>query len=400
MRQWLVVSSVCAMTQLMTLVTPALAKRAEEPPPKSTGMARPAAAKSVAAKPVGKPAATVSPPTKLTKQTQPKGPCLARPVQLARSRGLEVEPAELSVTLCNGKPNVAVLDQLSMLARPRDVARPTSLELRAYRARPLAKGKVSFRSQVKYRDPAFVTERVMRLHPGLLVRVQRIANRYPGKVIEIVSGYRPDARDTSRHHHGRALDLRVAGVPRERLRDYLRTLDETGVGYYPNSYFVHMDVRDIKGYWIDRSGPGEPADYGPWPETLAGRHSVSREDILQGAFAELSQLGKPASARPVPRATTAPLVRTSSFLGSRAEPRASGARETARYDALARGPSRFDASRAAGRASERPVADARSSRPSTANKGGVREPEQEADDMSQAEVARVRAEARRALEQL
>ena len=343
-RQWLLVSSVCVAT---LLATPVLAKRNDAQPTRPVASTRPTLRFGKSGKPPDRGADPT--PAKLAKQVAGKGPCLARPVQLVRARGAEVEPFELSLTLCNGKPNVAVLDALSVLARPRDVPRPRAAELRAYHARPLARGKVSAKSKIKYRDPTFVSERVMRLHPGLLVRLQRLANHYPGKIIEIVSGYRPDARDTSRHHHGRALDLRVAGIAREKLRDYLRTLDGTGVGYYPNSYFVHMDVRDIKGYWVDRSGPGEPADYGPWPATLASTRQLGseRNAILKGAFAELAQLGKPVPERAAD--AREPLVR-------RSVP---------------------------------PVAKAR-----------VREPEQEADDMSEEEVARVRAEARAALEGL
>jgi len=35
-----------------------------------------------------------------------------------------------------------------------------------------------------------------------------------------------------------------------------------GVGYYPNSVFIHLDSRDRDGYWIDYSRPGEKAIYG------------------------------------------------------------------------------------------------------------------------------------------
>ncbi len=216
-------------------------------------------------------------------------PCYARPIQLVRVRGSNVEPYELSLTMCNGTPNRAVLDTLSVLARPRDGERPTDAELRAYRALPAATAKARRGSKKKYRDPQFVSEHVMRLHAGLLVRLQRIANRYRGKAIEVVSGYRPEARESSRHHQGRALDLRVVGVPRERLRDFLRRFDQTGVGYYPNSFFVHMDVRDIKGYWIDRSGPGEPADYGPWPPPRK-QIQRARERMVKGALADLAEL--------------------------------------------------------------------------------------------------------------
>jgi hypothetical protein len=277
-----------------------------------------------------------------------KAPCYARPVQLMRVRGTILEPREVALTFCNGKPNPAAIDTVSVLARPRDVERPLLPELKAYRARPLMPKKLLdakvtvknaaavAKAKTKYRDPQFVTERVMRIDPGLLARLQKVANRYPGKVIEIISGYRPDARETSRHHHGRALDMRVSGIPRERLRDFVRTFEKTGVGYYPNSYFVHMDVRDEKGYWVDRAGPGEAADYGPWPPTKQDIDK-QREAVLRGALAAVSKLGA---------------------ANSRTQPLAQAA------------------------------------------KVHVAEPEQEPDDMQQDEVARVRAEARRALEQL
>jgi LysM repeat protein len=45
------------------------------------------------------------------------------------------------------------------------------------------------------------------------------------------------------------------------LRDYLLTLPHVGVGYYPNSTFVHLDVRGQKTYWVDVSHPGQPPRY-------------------------------------------------------------------------------------------------------------------------------------------
>jgi hypothetical protein len=47
-------------------------------------------------------------------------------------------------------------------------------------------------------------------------------------------------------------------VPNAALRDYLRTLPNVGVGYYPNSTHVHLDVREASAYWVDEAGPGEP----------------------------------------------------------------------------------------------------------------------------------------------
>jgi hypothetical protein len=221
-------------------------------------------------------------------------PCLNSPVRLTRQLGSEIEQRELSLTFCDGKVNPGALDSLSVLARSRSVERPELAAIKAYQRLPGDEGPKD-----KRRDPAYVTPQIMRLHPGLLERLQRVAEHFPQRTIEVVSGHRPEARDSSRHHHGRALDFRVAGISRERLRDFLRSFEQTGVGYYPNSSFVHVDVRDDKGYWVDRSGPGEPADYGVWPPP---KREIERTQarILESALAELSVLGG-ASLLPAPR---------------------------------------------------------------------------------------------------
>jgi hypothetical protein len=52
------------------------------------------------------------------------------------------------------------------------------------------------------------------------------------------------------------------------LRDFLRTQARVGVGYYPNSSFVHLDVRKQSAYWVDHAGPGQPPSYLPRPAPL------------------------------------------------------------------------------------------------------------------------------------
>lgn len=86
----------------------------------------------------------------------------------------------------------------------------------------------------------------------------QISDRFGGRPLRIVSGYRTTSYfEDSRHKVSRAVDFSIPGVPNEALRDYLRTLPNVGVGYYPNSSFVHLDVRDHTAYWVDYSGPGE-----------------------------------------------------------------------------------------------------------------------------------------------
>ena len=82
-------------------------------------------------------------------------------------------------------------------------------------------------------------------------------------VIEIVCGYRtPETNATlrqnspqtgvaehSQHMEGHAIDLRVPGVATARLRDAALSLQAGGVGYYPVSQFVHVDVGPVRE-WV------------------------------------------------------------------------------------------------------------------------------------------------------
>ncbi len=104
-----------------------------------------------------------------------------------------------------------------------------------------------------------------RIDPRLIAAVVKVSNRFGGRPIEIVSGFRepePDQHAShSNHNDGRAMDFRIRGVPNEAVRDFCHGLTGVGVGYYPNSTFVHLDVRGITTHWTDRSGPGEPPNY-------------------------------------------------------------------------------------------------------------------------------------------
>lgn len=99
-------------------------------------------------------------------------------------------------------------------------------------------------------------------HPRLIHMIQRVAEHWPGKTIEIVSGYRPgETGSESKHSEGRAIDFRVAGVSNKDLYDFCTQLPKSGCGYYPNSVFIHMDARDKSATWTDVSAPGEKAQY-------------------------------------------------------------------------------------------------------------------------------------------
>jgi uncharacterized protein YcbK (DUF882 family) len=82
-------------------------------------------------------------------------------------------------------------------------------------------------------------------------------------VINVVCGYRtPETNSALRHNspqtgvaehsqhmEGHAIDLRVPGVSTVQLRDAALSLHAGGVGYYPVSQFVHVDVGPVRE-WV------------------------------------------------------------------------------------------------------------------------------------------------------
>lgn len=98
-------------------------------------------------------------------------------------------------------------------------------------------------------------------HPRLVRLMAQVSDHFGGRPLSIISGYRRPGGSTSpssRHVKAQAVDFRVQGVPLEAVRDYCRTFDHVGVGYYPRSHFIHLDVRRANAYWVDWSKPGQP----------------------------------------------------------------------------------------------------------------------------------------------
>ncbi len=173
--------------------------------------------------------------------TAPAQPvCLQEPVTIERAHSRPIERARLSLTHCDGRPNLEALLELSLLGRAGGTDRPP----------------------VESVGPA---PGVLTLNPGLLTRLQAVADRFPDRAIEVVSGHRPRSRRSSRHHGGHALDIRVMDVDRLEVAQFARErLDATGVGYYPNSTFTHIDVREASYAWMDLSHPGQRSRYRAW----------------------------------------------------------------------------------------------------------------------------------------
>lgn len=118
----------------------------------------------------------------------------------------------------------------------------------------------------------------------LLGLLAQVSDHFGGRPIHIVSGFRLAGgftRDSSQHVAGNAVDFRIPGVPLTELRDYCSHFASVGVGYYPRSQFVHLDVRQKAARWTDWSGPGQAA-------------------ILQKP-AELDEAGNDGASAPPPR---------------------------------------------------------------------------------------------------
>jgi uncharacterized protein YcbK (DUF882 family) len=80
----------------------------------------------------------------------------------------------------------------------------------------------------------------------------------PDSEIDIVCGYRsPWSNEFLRHNtsgvashilhmEGEAIDIRIPGIRTSKLRDVALSLHRGGVGYYPSSEFVHVDVGRVR----------------------------------------------------------------------------------------------------------------------------------------------------------
>jgi uncharacterized protein YcbK (DUF882 family) len=135
-----------------------------------------------------------------------------------------------------------------------------------YSIRISTRGKTGPEAMKKFSYMMRFTNGVVHNIDGRLISLLGVvSDHFAGRKIEVISGYRPytpkQYTKDSRHNHGKAVDFRVVGVPNEVVRDFCRTLRNTGCGYYPNSVFVHMDTREASAFWIDYSRPGEPPRY-------------------------------------------------------------------------------------------------------------------------------------------
>jgi uncharacterized protein YcbK (DUF882 family) len=98
-----------------------------------------------------------------------------------------------------------------------------------------------------------VTNKVKRLNFRLVKMIELVAEEFPDKPIEIISGYRAHeiGGEESQHAFGRALDFRMPGVPPREIFRFCKTLLRSGCGLYTTDGFVHMDAREKSTTWVE-----------------------------------------------------------------------------------------------------------------------------------------------------
>jgi uncharacterized protein YcbK (DUF882 family) len=105
------------------------------------------------------------------------------------------------------------------------------------------------------------TGEVRAVRPELYEQLSRIYDHFDHKQISLVSGFRFAERNSSRHYHASAMDIRIPGVSINTMYAYAESLDQggMGIGLYPTSQFIHVDFRapgEPSYRWTDYSGHG------------------------------------------------------------------------------------------------------------------------------------------------
>jgi hypothetical protein len=129
------------------------------------------------------------------------------------------------------------------------------------RAFPDAQISKSFRLSEFYpkgtQRPGRHTYEYIRLSPSLVNALEEIRER-TGRPVTVTSGYRPPAYNrevggvsNSCHIDGLAADIYCDGLTTDQLYDICEQVigKRGGVGYYPKSGFIHVDVRGYEARW-------------------------------------------------------------------------------------------------------------------------------------------------------
>ncbi|MDH3001345.1 hypothetical protein A1D23_12555 [Chelonobacter oris] len=123
----------------------------------------------------------------------------------------------------------------------------------------LKNGKIANNSDLKKLDHLLRDRRSQKVHrmdPRLFSKLYQIQGKLGlrNTEIQIICGYRAPATNAamsarsrgvaknSYHTRGEAIDFRIDGISLAKVRKTATGLNSGGVGYYPRSNFVHIDV--------------------------------------------------------------------------------------------------------------------------------------------------------------
>ncbi|MGH1481356.1 MAG: DUF882 domain-containing protein [Geminicoccales bacterium] len=114
-------------------------------------------------------------------------------------------------------------------------------------------------AQISYHLRDFRTGGIKPIDPTLLNILHQLINDADvAEPINVISGYRTPATNAmlaarsskvapnSFHMRGRAIDIRLPGFSTVGVRDIARSMSKGGVGYYPESDFVHLDTGPLR----------------------------------------------------------------------------------------------------------------------------------------------------------
>lgn len=116
-------------------------------------------------------------------------------------------------------------------------------------------------AQISYHLRDFRTGGIKPIDPTLLNFLYQVTNSIEFKEpINVISGYRTPATNAmlaarsdkvapnSFHMRGQAIDIRLPGIVTTGVRDIALAISRGGVGYYPESDFIHLDTGPIRAW--------------------------------------------------------------------------------------------------------------------------------------------------------
>lgn len=131
--------------------------------------------------------------------------------------------------------------------------------VRAARKRVASAGRAAS-EVVSWHLRCHFTNEPTRIDPRLFRVLVEAAQHFDSTRVEIISAFRAakynlilrkkgrEVARNSQHTRGSAVDFRLPGIPTGRLRKWAQSLGLGGVGYYPSTGFIHVDVGPVRSW--------------------------------------------------------------------------------------------------------------------------------------------------------